>query len=258
MKAFIFLLLAVTTLCVSTLAQTRLWSLRDKRVLPAAYWKLEPRHWFSEDKLTVSNAIALKVFASDIFDPDQSVLNAGAEFFFADRFGLEVAAGMGLGDKPWLAKMYHYGTHVHKDFRVALEPRIYWNNKNASRYFFALSGWYRRKEMKIDRGNLIGHNSTAGYSFTDGNLDQDIAGVALQLGRQFFIGDHFIIELAIGPGYMTFNNYFNNLKNLGPVKDYEFFTMGGLLTSTVYRNEWEFGAGGVYLPSHIKLGFVIP
>lgn len=258
MKAFIFLLLAATTFCVSTFAQTRPWSLRDKRVLPAAYWKLEPRHWFSEDKLTVSNAIALKVFASDIFDPDQSVLNAGAEFFFADRFGLEVAAGMGLGNKPWLAKMYHYGTHVHKDFRVALEPRIYWNNKNASRYFFALSGWYRRKEMNTGGGWYVEQDGYTGYSYTSATLNQDIAGVALQLGRQFFMGEHVIVELASGFGYMTFNNYFFNRTDVASIKDFHLNNWAGLFTATINRNLWEFGAGGIYLPSHIKIGFVLP
>lgn len=258
MKSRILLSLMFSVFSVTAFAQSVPWSQQGRRVKQAAYWRSEGHHWFSEDKLTVSNAAAIKLFASDVFDPNQSVLNAGIEYFFSDRFGVEFAAGIGLGDKPWLAKRYDYRVHVRKDYRIALEPRIYWNNKNASRYYFALSGWYRRKEMKINGGNFIAQDGWPGYSFSSGNLNQDIAGVALQLGRQFFIGEHFIIELATGLGYLTFNNYFSNLKDVVQLNDYEYYSLGGLLNTTALRNEWEHGAGGLHLPSHIKLGFVIP
>lgn len=214
--------------------------------------------WYSEDKLKVSKAFAIKLFPSDLNDPDQSVLNAGVEYFFGDRFGIEVSAGMGLGNRAWLVYPFYDVADVNKDIRVALEPRLYWHNKKSRRSYFSLSGYYRRKEMVMDRWRYVPHESIYAYSFDHGSFDQDQAGVALQCGMQFFFGKHLTVEMALGLGYMTWNNYFSNLEHVAPVKDGLVRNLFDLYTTTIYRNQWEHGAGGLYLPAHIKIGFVLP
>lgn len=258
MKSRILLLLVFSVFSVTAFAQTAPWSQQGKRVRQYSYRTTNERHWYSGDKLSISHAVGIKIFGSDLLDPDESVLNVGAEYFFADRFGVEVAAGMGLSNRPWLARDYVDGVDVTVDYRIGIEPRLYWNNKEASRYYFALNGWYRRKEMYMELGTYTVRNNIEGYSFRGGNLNQDIAGLAFLFGRQFFIGDHITIDLAIGLGYMTFNNYFSNLKNVERIDDFEYYSMLGLMNTSENRNQFEHGAGGLYLPSHIKLGFVLP
>jgi len=219
----------------------------------------EATPWYNPGRLALYRTIGIKLYASDVLDKDEPVLNVGMEYFFGGKYGLEFSLGKGIMNKYifFKAKGYTDESEVKQDYRVALEPRVYCFNRYRSRSFFGLTILYRKKDLDIVNAYYEAVQNEPVLRFASVHLNQDFYGFHLMAGRQFLIAGHLLIEGALGPGIFVFKNRFS--QETGPRQS------GGNIARDEFnllayeeRNHIQSDGTGSYFIVQIKLGLTAP